>query len=197
MRRHHIYLLPSAFAVVTVLLSLYLTHRLVETYKRTLVVNFQWVARIRQTETLAQEASALTASGSDVLHSRDVETGSFKMQAALARFDETLGNLRDDIKKNVPPRDAPGLLTDCATLEKKIGNLLLQTDSLLSSVREGNVADAASEVAQRAASTIACCAPRYISRGFAGPSQCVFGCRNSPRLMNWPGSNGCWAGWCF
>jgi len=148
----HVYVLLAAFNILTVLLSLFLNHRLVATNNHTVASNLQWVARITRCDTLAEDAGAVVTSGNDVLNNRDVGTGLFKIQTAQAHFAETLGNLRDDIRKNVAAQDARVLLTDCATVAKEMSDITLLTDSLISAIRKGRPGEdtSAAEIAQRA-----------------------------------------------
>src|ERR1041385_4110664 len=107
---YHAYFLLAAFAVLTLSLSLFLNHRLVVTHTQTVRGNLQWVARLSQCDTLRHELSELGTLGSHVLDSHDVEPESVKIQAALARFDGTLGMLRGDIQNPVSTQDAAALL---------------------------------------------------------------------------------------
>jgi two-component system cell cycle sensor histidine kinase/response regulator CckA len=146
---HHLYFLLAAFVVFTVLLSLFLNHRLVATHTRTVRVNLQWVARISQSESLATDAGAVSTACSDALNSNDVQTASLKIHAALSRFSETLGAMRSDIREHVSASDAAGLLNDCATVDVDMGQLIETTDSILTLVHNGKLDDTWTAVAQK------------------------------------------------
>ena len=137
MKWHHAYFLLAAFVLFTVSLSLFLNHRLLVTHTHTVQVNLQWVARISQIDTLAKDAGVVATSGSDMLDGHDAERESFRMTAALADFDKTFGALRNDIRRNVSPRDTAAILNDCASVEKVMGALVLRTESIFSLVGEG------------------------------------------------------------
>ncbi|HUJ11752.1 MAG TPA: PAS domain S-box protein [Verrucomicrobiae bacterium] len=134
---HHVYFLLAGFDVLAVAFSLFLTNRLVTTHKQTVETNLRWVAWIKQTDVLAKDAGAMSTAGSDVLNSRAAAAESRKMQTALARFNETLSRLTDQISHSVSAQQAAKPLDDCASVRRQTDDLVAKCESMLSLGREG------------------------------------------------------------
>jgi PAS domain S-box-containing protein len=146
---HYIYFLLAAFDVLAVSLCLLLNHALVVTHRRTVEENLRWVTRLRQSDVLAKEAGEVSVACSDALNSNDAQTASLKIHAAVSRFGVALGALRDDIREYVSAKDAAGLLNDCATVDREMGQLDAVTGSVLSLVHNGKPDDTWTAVAQK------------------------------------------------
>jgi PAS domain S-box-containing protein len=143
---HHVYPLLAAFNVFTIGLGLFLNHRLVETQRRTIQANLQWVAWIKQCDALSKQASQINAQGMNVLDAHDVPLVSGKMEAALARFNHSLSSLRGELARNVSPAGAAGLLNDCSSVQERADTLAKRTESMFSLVRDGRVDQAQSQL---------------------------------------------------
>jgi signal transduction histidine kinase len=105
-RWHRVYYLLVAFDVFTVLVSLYLNHRTVAIYTRSVAVNQAWFEILEDSSRLGELAAAINAPGNDVFASGQVEVESEKMAAARRQFDAHLEALRDKVRTRAPSRDA-------------------------------------------------------------------------------------------
>src|ERR1043166_6099999 len=117
---HHVYFLLAAFTVFTVSSSLVLVHRLVATHTRAVQGNFQWVARLQLCDNLGKDAAEVAAARNDALEQHEVNAVAPKMREALSRFNEKLDTLRNELRRDVPHRDAAALLRHCATVRKEM-----------------------------------------------------------------------------
>jgi len=144
---HYLYFLLAAFVVFTVSLSLFLNHQLVETHKRTVQVNLQWVAWIKQCDELSKQVSQIHVQGSDVLTSHDVPKESGQMDAALSVFNHRLSTLRSELQRNVSPANATMLLHDCSSIHEITDELTKGIDFIFSLVRNGRLDQVHSQVA--------------------------------------------------
>src|SRR4051812_18327791 len=97
-RWHRLFYLLVAFAVFTVLLSLYLSHQYMQIYVRSLADNQAWTERLHECAQLAQLAEAVNAPGNDVFQSHEVATEETKMYAALQRFNESVEAFRQALQ---------------------------------------------------------------------------------------------------
>src|SRR5438270_10030118 len=84
-----LYLL-AAFAVLTVSLSLYLSHQYMQIYVRSVAVNQAWTERLHECSQLGQLAASVSSPGNDVFQSHLVAIEKTKMQAALRLFNDRL-----------------------------------------------------------------------------------------------------------
>src|SRR3954451_10639975 len=89
-RWHRLFYLLVAFAVLTVSLSLYLSHEFMRIYVLSVSINQTWSERVQQCADLGQLAASVDAPGNDVFQSREVEAEARKMQAALRLFNSRL-----------------------------------------------------------------------------------------------------------
>ncbi len=103
-----VYYLLAAFDVLTVSASLYLNHRIMQIYLRSVQHNQEWAGRMGDYSVLAALAAAVNAPGNDVFDSRDVATEAVRMQRARIAFQERLAVLRANLRR-LPPAEAQAL----------------------------------------------------------------------------------------
>jgi len=102
---HRLYYLLAGFDVLTVVLSLTLSHEIRGIFARSVSVNQAWGQRLADYSDLGELAQAVDAPGNDVFDTLDVEGESAKEQAALRIFDERLAVLQTDIQANATALD--------------------------------------------------------------------------------------------
>ncbi|MCY7324173.1 MAG: hypothetical protein LH660_20815, partial [Phormidesmis sp. CAN_BIN36] len=71
-RWHLVYYLLAVFDLLTVATSLYLNHRLMDSYATSVEVNQVWAERLQTYSDLAQKASEVNAPGNDIFDSHNV-----------------------------------------------------------------------------------------------------------------------------
>lgn len=106
---YRIYYLLAAFDVITVAVSLYIVAHLIGAHERSILVNREWADRMNTYWRLEELATAVNAPGNDVFDSRDVETESEKLHAAIRLWDEHVVLLQDDLRTSLPPAEAAPL----------------------------------------------------------------------------------------
>jgi PAS domain S-box-containing protein len=143
---HYVYFLLAAFVVLTVILSLFLNHQLVEAHRRTVSVNLQWVSWLKQCDTLSQQAGEIHIQGSDVLTSHNVPLKSRGMEAALSTFNQTLSTLRTELRQNASPTDSTVLLQDCSSIHDLMDKLAGQVGHLITLVTDGRLDQIQSQI---------------------------------------------------
>jgi PAS domain S-box-containing protein len=147
MKWNRVYFLLAAFVVLTVSLSLFLNHQLVETNKRTVQGNRQWVIRLKQCDELSKMAGQVNAPGNDILSSRDVPVEASRRDGALFVFDQALSVLRSELSQNIPPHNAVPLLNDCSVIKQQMEELIAQIDTVFSLTRAGKFDQLRSQIA--------------------------------------------------
>ena len=81
-----VYYLLAGFTLVTVVMSLSLSHHLMQRYRRTVASHQEWVTRLGEYAELGQLVALINAPGNAVLASHDVETESVRMHMLLRLF---------------------------------------------------------------------------------------------------------------
>lgn len=90
---HLIYYMLAAFDVLAVSTGLYLTHRFVGIYTRSVEVNQIWAQRLAEYSRVGQLAAAVNAPGNDVFDSHDDTAEAAKTRAALGIWKERMTGL--------------------------------------------------------------------------------------------------------
>ena len=106
-RWHQLYYLLAAFDVMTVVLSLSLSHEIRGIFARSIAVNQTWGQRLADYSDLGELAQAVDAPGNDVFDTLDVEGESARAQTALRMFTERLAGLQADIQAHESEVDPP------------------------------------------------------------------------------------------
>src|SRR5581483_1896283 len=111
-RWHRLLYLLVAFAVATLLLSLYLSHRYIQRYVRSGAANQAWAERLHRCSTLGQLAAGINAPGNDVFQSHEVAEEEAKMLAALRLFDERVEAFAAELRANADAAEAAVVIDD-------------------------------------------------------------------------------------
>ncbi|MFY9343350.1 MAG: response regulator [Planctomycetota bacterium] len=97
---HHLYYVLAAFDLLTVSLSLYLSHRTSAIYERSIQVNQAWAISLAGVSELSELASMVNAPGNDVFDTRDVARERERLRAARSDFDAALQQQLAVIERN-------------------------------------------------------------------------------------------------
>ncbi len=96
-RWHRVYYLLALFDVLVVLTGLFINHRIVSVYDRSIQTNHEWAKRLNDYSQLRRLAGAVNAPGNDVFASHDVDGESARMREALRVFNERVVSMDDDL----------------------------------------------------------------------------------------------------
>ena len=105
----YVYFLLAAFDVVTVSAGVYLNHRIMGIYLRSVEVNRIWAERVTAYSHLGELAGDVDAPGNDVFDTRDVQKELERMRVAVIAFDRDLERQREELKANLDPAAAAPL----------------------------------------------------------------------------------------
>jgi len=106
----YVYFLLAAFDLVTVSAGLYLNHRIMQIYLRSVEVNRVWAERVAAYSHLGELAGDVDAPGNDVFDTHDVRKEFVRMGAAVKAFDLDLQKQRQELQANLDRGSAAPLL---------------------------------------------------------------------------------------
>ena len=100
-RWHLVYFALAAFDLITVLLSLTLTHNLMNIHTQSVETSRAWAARLGAITELSDLAQAANAPGNDVFDSGDVRNERERRERAVTAFDSRLTEIAQELNANV------------------------------------------------------------------------------------------------
>src|SRR5262245_16604774 len=144
---HRVYFLLAAFDVLTVSLSLYLNHRIMGIYTRSVAVNQAWVELLHDTSELGQLAAAVNAPGNDVFATRRVDEEQRRMRQASRRFEEYAGGLHACVVALADADQAAVLSQDLRGVEAATAKMTGEGDQIFAALRDNQLAEAGRRMA--------------------------------------------------
>ena len=132
---HRLYYVLAAFDVLTVVLSLTLSHEIRGIFAHSVAVNQDWDQRLVEYADLSDLAQAVDAPGNDVFDTLDVERESAREKAAVAAFEQRLADLESDIRANAQQLEPSGLVDferDFAALRSAMSETTAESDLIFS-----------------------------------------------------------------
>ena len=143
-----VYYLLAGFTLVTVVMSLYLSHHLMARYRQTVASHQEWVTRLGEYAELGQLVALINAPGNAVLASHDVETESARLHMLLRLFATRLAALQEDLRTHVDASQAAPLLEDLHTVNDAVSAMAGESDLLFAALRQQQSARAEQRLAQ-------------------------------------------------
>lgn len=108
-RWHLVYLALAAVNLLTILLSITITHNLMSLHTRTVEQNAEWARRVADIGQLGDLVQSVRAPVSNVLSTTDIDGERLRSERALGLFNVHLDNLRQDIGAHATPEEAKRL----------------------------------------------------------------------------------------
>jgi PAS domain S-box-containing protein len=146
-RWHRLFYLLVAFAVCTVLLSLYLSHQYMQIYVRVVAVNQDWMERLHGCAQLGQLAAAVNAPGNDVFQSNQADIEEAKMHVALRLLNERLEGFEEGLRANPTDNETGPLLEDLQTVREHMRQMATEAQGLFAHVRRQQTKEAGESMA--------------------------------------------------
>jgi signal transduction histidine kinase/CheY-like chemotaxis protein len=137
-RWHLVYLALAAFDLVTVLVSLTLSHNLMSMYARSAEVNTEWAQRVSDISHLGDLAQATNAPGNDVFDSKDVPGERARRDEALGLFEVHLGNIRGDLDRLVDPALGLRINTALGVTQAAMQDMLAEAERIFGAFENNN-----------------------------------------------------------
>jgi PAS domain S-box-containing protein len=141
-----VYYLLATFDVLTVSASLYLNHRIMQIYVRSVQANQAWAQRMSDYRELGELAAAVNAPGNDVFNSGDVSAEAVRLQRARLAFQARLAALRADLAQ-VPETEARPLRARMDEIEQAMNEMTAEASLIFSSFAAGQRSQAGQRMA--------------------------------------------------
>jgi signal transduction histidine kinase/ActR/RegA family two-component response regulator len=146
-RWHLVYLALAAFDVLTVLISLSLSHNLMAMYAKSAELNTEWAQRVSAISTLGDLAQATNAPGNDVFDSKDVRLERGHRDTALAAFNAHLVTIQHDLDTRVGPAERERIGGALAVTQTAMDEMLSEAELIFGAFAAGNPAAAGERMA--------------------------------------------------
>ncbi len=132
----YVYYALAAFDLLTVSSSLYLNHRIMEIYARSIAVNHQWAARLEGYSNLDYLLSALNAPGNDIFDSHNVELEAQRLKVAQDNFQKNISAVEHELETEVEPAYAKQLMKDVDAVEDATAGMIAEAHLIFSYFRQ-------------------------------------------------------------
>jgi len=131
-----IYYLLAGFTLLTVVMSLYLSHHLMDTYRRAVEVNQEWAERLGEYAELGQLVALANAPAQAVFESRDVATETARLHMLRRLFDVRLAALQEDLRTHVDAAQAAPLLEDLSMVGETVATMAGEADLIFAALQQ-------------------------------------------------------------
>jgi two-component system, NtrC family, sensor kinase len=132
----YVYYALAAFDLLTVSSSLYLSHKIMDIYTQSIVVNHEWAVRLETYSDLGELLAALNAPGNDVFDSQDVDLESKRLESAQDIVQKNLNAVRQELQTQVDPAQATHLLKDLDAVEAETAEMVAEAQLIFSYFRQ-------------------------------------------------------------
>ena len=92
-----LYFAIAAFDILTVCISLYVSHEMMAVHRESMLVNTKWADRLAAFDALKERAGEVNAPGNDVFDSADVAGETERTRVAYTAFDRDIDTLRAEL----------------------------------------------------------------------------------------------------
>ena len=133
----YVYFVLAAFDLMTVSAGLYLNHRIMGIYTRSVEVNRVWAERVAAYSHLGELATDVDTPGNDVFDNRDVAREFAQMRAAEKVFDLDLAQRRREIENNLDSHVAAPLLALLEAIARAKTDMVVEAERIFEHFRDG------------------------------------------------------------
>ena len=146
-RWHLLYFVLAGFDLLTVGLSLSLSHHLMNNYEASVQTNSEWAVRLRGITELASLAQVVNAPGNDIFDSRDVTAERSRRDVAIGRFDAGFGAVVADLERNVALGQREATLAALAQTRAAMTQMIGEAERIFEHFEQGHPAAAGRRMA--------------------------------------------------
>ncbi len=147
-RRYLFYFLLAGFDVFAVSVSLYLNHRIMTIYARSVEVNQGWAEILGDTSELEKHAADTNAPGNNVFETRQVDMESDSMYWGKARFDAHLEALKNRVAGETDDAGVVVLHGDLNAARRASEEMVKEAEHLFAAFRNNQLAEAGNRMAR-------------------------------------------------
>ena len=134
---HLLYYVLAALVTLTICGSLYLNHSVRQIYQESVAVNQEWAQRHSRLLELAQLAQDVNAPGNDVFDDHDVEKERPLRDAALAKFEAALVQLRQELVSKPATPEVRSLISSLYEINSAMDTMTSTTDLIFVYFKNG------------------------------------------------------------
>lgn len=156
---HYIYYVLAGFAATAVVISLFLTHRIMTIYDDSAVIESTWHERQTQIVDISRLIVAANSPGDDVFESSNIESETQKLRVLAAQisshYDSALAGLEQLGSPDFPSGAAANgndykklLMAKVAMSRADFENLVRETSAFFSDLKDGDPAEAGAHMAR-------------------------------------------------
>jgi signal transduction histidine kinase len=131
-----IYYLLAVFTLLTIVMSLYLSHHLMDVYRRSVEINQEWARRLGEYAELGQLVALANTSAHAVFESHDVDTESARMHMLLRLFNAHMAALQEDLRTHVHEAQTAPLLEDLRMIGVTMAAMASEADLIFTAWRQ-------------------------------------------------------------
>ncbi len=146
-RWHLVYLALAAFDLLTVLVSLSLSHNLMSMYTRSVEVNTEWAQRVSAISHLGDLAQAVNAPGNDIFDSHDVPAERTRRDVALSAFDAHLDRIEDNLAERTAPDEQQKINAALAVTKAAMSEMIIEAERIFIHFEKGDAPAAGERMA--------------------------------------------------
>ena len=143
-----VYYLLAAFTLLTVIMTLWLSHHLMDVYRGSIEVNQEWAKRLSDYAELGQLAAMVNAPANAVFESHDVETESARMHMSRRLFNTYMTALEEDLRTHVDAVQAASLLEDLSMVRHAIAEMTGEAELIYAALQLRQSTTAAQHLAR-------------------------------------------------
>jgi two-component system, NtrC family, sensor kinase len=132
----YVYYALAGFDILTVSSSLYLSHKIMDIYTQSIVVNHEWAARLETYSDLGELLAAVNAPGNDVFDSQDVDLESKRLESAQDIVQKNFNAVRQELQTQVDPAQTTHLLKDLDAVEAATTEMVAEAKLIFSYFRQ-------------------------------------------------------------
>jgi len=141
------YYILVGFNLVSILLSVYLMHGIMETYNHSVHETQVWVERLNRYASLRQLSSMVNAPGKRVLSTGDVIAESRNMKMASLTFYREMARVKEELRSNLEGPEGAKLMADLDEIEKGIDQVISEAEGIFLSFSWDHLEMAARQMA--------------------------------------------------
>jgi signal transduction histidine kinase/ActR/RegA family two-component response regulator len=137
-RWHLVYYVLAAFDLITVLLSLLLTHNLMSIHERSVETSRHWAERLGAITQLSDLAQAANAPGNDVFDTGNVPVERARREAAVTAFDARLSSVAQELNASVSPGERAEISAALGEARVSMTAMVAQSELIFRHFENGN-----------------------------------------------------------
>ncbi len=146
-RWHLLYFALAAVDLVTVGLSLGLSHQLRGSFERAVTTNSAWAERLGRYSELQTAATLVNAPGNEVFQSKDPDGEEGRLTANWSRFEALRAHAIDELDRAPDPESVQGIRTQLVQLGARVGEIVAESKTILNHVRNDQYGPASESMA--------------------------------------------------